>query len=225
MKSLLITAALTLFYSGVSAQTLKETLLRKDPGLKDVTVIKCKDAKNLFITILIKEKDWWEDLKVVSFSKNRILWTAEFDTLPSSQSIHTAKQISLKGQAFPFIEVFDVTHQGNGFYYLYELKNRHARLIAQTRAVDWNFDMSLQVKNKFDCSIIYKGGTLTPFYKDLNNDGQTDIILKGTIQIFESDRKTKLKEYYAQKVLIFDTTKRKFTEDLKQRKGFDKDDD
>ena len=85
--------------------------------------------------------------------------------------------------------------------------------------------MGLEFKHKFDCSIIYKGGKLTPIYKDVNNDGVTDMILKGTIQIFESDWKTKLKEYSAQKVLVYSMTKKKFIEDLKQRKGFDKDDD
>jgi hypothetical protein len=200
-------------------------LLRQDSRMKDVTIIKCNTDPNLFITILVREKDWWEDIQVVNFSNGHILWTAKFDTLPSSQSILSARQISLKGIALPLIEVFDVTHQGNGYYYLYELKGKQARLITQTRAVDWNFDEGLEFNHKVDCSIIYKGGKLTPIYRDVNNDGITDIILKGTIQIFESDWKTKLKEYPAQKVLVYNITKKRFIEDLKQRKGFDKDDD
>jgi hypothetical protein len=225
MKSLLLITALTLFCFEGNSQTLRQTLLRQDSSLKDVIVIKCKTKADLFITILVKQKDWWEDIELVSFSKGHILWTAKFDTLPSSQSILSARQISLKGISLPLIEVFDVTHQGNGYYYLYEIKGKHARLITQTRAVDWNFEEALEFNHKFNCSIIYKGGKLTPFYRDVNNDGITDIILKGTIQIFESDWKTKLKEYPAQKVLIFNKAKKKFVEDLRQRKGFDKDDD
>ena len=211
MKSLLI-ITLTIFCFTANSQTLRQVFLRHDSNLTDVTVIKCNADPNLFITILVREKDWWEDIQVVNFSNGHILWTAKFDTLPSSQSILSARQISLKGIELPLIEVFDVTHQGNGYYYLYELKGKQARLITQTRAVDWNFDMGLEFKHKFDCSIIYKGGKLTPIYKDVNNDGVTDMILKGTIQIFESDWKTKLKEYSAQKVLVYSMTKKKFIE-------------
>ena len=216
---------MTIFCFSTNSQTLRQVVLGQDLSLKDVTIIKFSADPNLFITILVREKDWWEDIQIVNFSNGHILWTAKFDTLPSSQSILSARQISLKGIAFPLIEVFDVTHQGNGYYYLYELKEKKAILITQTRAVDWSFDMGLEINHKFNYSIIYKGGKLTTFYKDVNNDGVTDIILKGTIQVFESDWKTKLKEYPAQKVLVYSTTKKRFIEDLKQRKGFDRDDD
>ena len=223
MKSLLL-ITLTVFCLTTDSQTLRQELLRQDSTLKDVTIIKCNVDPNLFITILVREKDWWEDLQVVNFSNGHIQWVASFDTVPSSQSIYTARQISLKGIAFPLIEVFDVTHQGNGYYYLYELKGKHAKLITQTRAVDWNFDGGLEYNHKY-CSIIYKNGTLTPTYKDMNNDGYTDIILKGTIQIYDDDWKTMLKQYPAQKVLYYNKSKNKFVEDLKRRKGFKMDDD
>jgi hypothetical protein len=217
--------ALTLFCFEANSQTLKQTLLRQDSSLEDVIVIKCKAKADLFITILAKQTDWWEDIKVVNYSNGYILWTAKFDTLPSSQSILSARQISLKGIGQPLIEVFDETHIGNGFYYLYEIKGKQVNLLTKTRAVDWSFDGALEFNHKFDYSIVYKGGKLTPIYRDVNNDGITDIILKGTIQIVESDEKTKLKEYPAQKVLVFNKVKNKFVEDLKQRKGFKKDDD
>lgn len=225
MKRLFLLVSFALACLNAHSQRLKKILLQQDSSLKDVIVTKCKADPHLYITILVREKDWWEDLKLIKFEKGSILWTAKFDILPSSQSIHSARQIYLKGIAFPLIEVYDVTHQGNGYYYLYQLRGKQAQLIAQTRAVDWNFDEGFDFNKKPNCSITYKNGQLTPTYKDVNNDGIADIVLKGTIQIFDRDWKTKLKEYPAQKVLVYNKSTNQFIEDLKKRKGFKKDDD
>ena len=221
----LITIVSSLLSVESYSQTLKQILLNKNPDIKDVEITKCKASQDLFIAILIREEDWWEDIAIVKFSNGKMRWLASFDTLPSSQSILSAKQISLKGIHNPVFEVFDVTHQGNGYYYLYELKGQNAKLLIQTRGVDRNFENSTEFKHNVDCSIIYKNDQLTPTYKDINKDGIDDVILKGVVQVFASDQNTKLAEYSVQKVFIYDRIFNKYIEDMKQRKGFSKDDD
>lgn len=131
----------------------------------------------------------------------------------------------LEGMHFPLFEIFDHTHQGNGFYYLYKLDGKKLTKIAETRAVDRCFDGNLTIGHRYECSIVYKNDQLIPIYKDLNNDGYADVILKGTIQIFAEDDKTLLRQYPAQKVLLYNHSKGRFIEDLTQRKGFNRDDD
>ena len=97
--------------------------------------------------------------------------------------------------------------------------------IAETRAVDWCFDGALTIGHHYECSIVFKNDHLIQFYQDLNKDGHTDIIPKGTIQVFANDDKTLLKQYPAQKVLLYDKVKKQFVEDLKLRKGFKQGDD
>lgn len=206
-------------------QSLHRQLLKQDSNLKDIRLIPCKCDPDLFIALLITELHWWEEIKIVKFKKGRIVWTAEFDTIPSSQAILSARQISLKGITYPLFEVFDHTHQGNGYYYLYELRGKKAVEVAQTRAVDWGMDGSLDFGTHSECSITFKNDSLTPIYKDVNKDGYTDIILKGTIQIVADDWKTILKQYPAQKVFVYNKEKKRFIEDLKKRKGFGPDDD
>lgn len=103
---------LILFSPKTTPQSLRQQLLKQDSNLKDVKLTPCKCDPDLFIALLITELHWWEEVKIVKFKKGRILWTAEFDTVPSSQAILSARQLSLKGIPHPLFEVFDHTHRG-----------------------------------------------------------------------------------------------------------------
>jgi hypothetical protein len=92
-----------------------------------------------------------------------------------------------------------------------------------TRAVDENSDGSVEINGQY-YDKIFKGAILKPTYKDLNQDGISDVRLTGTIQIC-LDEEHIYKQYPGQKVFIYSKEKKKFVEDLKQRKGFKKDDD
>lgn len=203
------------------SQTLRQELLREEPKLEGLEIIKCKIDPTLFIVIREKQIGWWENLSVIKFRKNKIIWKAKFDKLPTSQSIISARQISLKGFKNPLIEIFDETHLGNGFYYLYELNGKNLKQLVVTIAVDKNEDLALEINNK-NCSRLIKNKHLKPYYQDINKDGFVDLILKGKIQIVGDNY---LKEYFAQKVFIYDSSKKKFIENFKLRKGFELEDD
>ena len=206
-------------------QSLRLQLLKKDTSLKDAKIIKFKDDTTLCIAILIIEQHWWEGLSVIKFNKCHIVWTAKFDTPPSAQSILSARQIILKGIPNPVVEVFDKSHMGNGDYYLYELEGKSMRLLVSTRAVDFCYDSETEMPNTLQFySRVFKGGQLKPRYIDINKDGVADIKLNGIIQIFDDSGKL-VREYYAQKIFLYNKTKNKFIEDLKQRKGFRVSDD
>jgi hypothetical protein len=224
MKPLLL-----LFFSlqilNATSQTLRHQILSQDSALRDVKIARCKCNPNLYLAILITEVHWWEQFELINFKNGHIQWKAYIDTLNTGQAILSARQISLKGLPFPLFEIFDHTHRWNGFYYLYRLDGKKLKKIAETRAVDCCFDGDLIIGHHYECSIVYKNDHLTPIYQDLNNDGYVDVILKGTIQIFAEDDKTLLRQYPAQKVLIYNNSKGRFIEDLTQRKGFKQDDD
>ena len=213
---------LTLISFNASSQTLRQVLLKQYPKLEAIQIISCKSEPDLFIIILVRQDDWWEDIRVVKFKNGKILHTLKFDTLPTSPAILSARQISLIGFYNPLIEVFDITHNGNGFYYLYELQGQKLKLIASTIAVDYHDDGSLEIENHKYCSRLFKDGKLKPTYLDINKDGIVDIKLTGEIEITGNNYSTK---YFAKKVLKYDKIKRKFVEDLKLREGFKKDDE
>ena len=204
-----------------NSQTLKQTLSKQYPNAEGILISKCKIESKLFIVTIQNQIDWWEIINIVRFSNHKIKWTAKFNNPPTSQTIHTATQISLPGFKNPLIEIFDVTHNGNGFHYLYELNGRNLIQLVSTIAIDDHDDGAIEINHQI-CSRFIKDGGLKPIYKDLNNDGFTDIKLKGTILINCDDFK---KEHPAQKIFIYDKTKNEFIESLKLRTGFKRHDD
>ncbi len=213
----------TIIWTASEGQSLKQLLLKQHTECKDVQVIPCKSDPDLFIAILQQAPDWWETLAIVKYKNGKILWQGHFDSVPVEQSIRSARQITLKGLINPLIEVYGETHQGNGFFYLYELNARTERLLIMTRAVDDNLDGAVEVNGQY-YDKLFKGGILKPTYKDLNQDGITDVRLTGTIQICLGEEHI-YKQYTGQKVFIYSKGKKEFVEDLKQRRGFKKDDD
>ena len=212
----LLFALLMLIATTTNAQTLKQQLLQQDTTLVDAKIIECKDDSSLFIAILVYQPNWWEDICVLKFQNPKIIWKAKFDTLPTAQSIRSARQIALKGNPNLLIEIFDQTHAGNGSYYLYELIDQKLKLIAQTNAVDKHKDGFTGIQGN---STIFKNEQLKPIYADVNKDGFDDVVLKGTIQIIDDDDVV-LQQHKCQKVLLYNKKEKLFIENTKLRKGF-----
>jgi hypothetical protein len=214
---MLIIGALTAVSS--HAQSLRQILMQADNTLRNVRIIPCQGSPELFIAVLVTEDHWWETISFIRFKNHQIISRATIDKLPEAQSIYAAREIFLKGFRDPMIEVFDITHMGNGFYYLYRLHGSRASLLLQTFAVDRNRDGAEHFGDSLECSRVFKHDRLTPSYKDLNNDGYADIRLTGIAQLYAQDDKTLLRQWPVQKVFLYDTIRRRFIEEHRKRIG------
>lgn len=88
-----------------------------------------------------------------------------------------------------FITVYSATHMGNGSLEFLELDNIPDRKAGEEPdyelyAVDNHFE-ELVNKNGTITSKTFENGILTPVYEDINQDGNTDIQLKGTLQEYQ----------------------------------------
>jgi hypothetical protein len=138
-----------------------------------------------------------------------VQWKAHAQTEPTEQSIHKARGISLAGFKNPIIEIFGITHRGNGNLYLYELEGQQLLLLLETRAVDFNADL-LQFRN----------GTLTADYMDLDGDGISDLILTGVIEEWDDKGTLLVGSRPCRQVFLWNVESRAFREDVSRREGF-----
>lgn len=144
--------------------------------------------QSIFYAVIGWQKDWREDLKIGKLQNDKIVWL-DITNRPNEQSILSAKFVSLKGITDPVLEVYGETHMGNGDIYLYRVGENEASLLFNTSAVDehneylWRPGGYPEYGHYSTCGEVYKGGRLTADYKDLNNDGVSDIILSGKTEV------------------------------------------
>lgn len=131
-----------------------------------------------------------------------------------------------------FITVYSANHTGNGNLVLVKMNEAEERPIGslpdyELYAIDSHYE-EMQLNHNPVVSKVFENGVLTPEYKDVNKDGNTDIILKGVLQEYEYDeaqdmQKMKRTEEVCQ-IYEFDPDKKTFTlrsgEDLKEKKPF-----
>lgn len=154
-------------------------LAKKD----DLEVIYSDEDETLFIAIHVEEKDWWESLHIGQIEAGEINWLP-LQNPPSSQSIYSARFMSLEGFEGSLIEVYDITHMNNGSFYLYQKQGNKVVNLLKTRAFDANGGLPKYTKKyqQYDCGETLKDWRLFPDYKDLNGDGATDLILQGFME-------------------------------------------
>ncbi|MFA6424017.1 MAG: hypothetical protein WCV83_01735 [Candidatus Magasanikbacteria bacterium] len=147
--------------------------------------------KKYFLAQIEQEKDWWEKFGVGRLVKENIHWLTidkPLDGPFGEQAILSAKFVDLKEFGNPLVEIYGLTHIGHGFLYIYEIKDDELNLLFKSPAVDFNPDTRWAPGNykKYGygtCGEIFVGGKLASDYKDVNNDGISDIILSGTQEI------------------------------------------
>lgn len=166
----------------INSQIAKE----KNQEIEGVELKYSKDKK-YFLAQIEWEKDWWENFRVGKIKNKNISWLP-IDKLPGEQAILSTKFIDLDEINNPLVEVYGLTHAGHGYLHIYEIKNDSLNLLFETVAVDSNPDTRWAPENykKYGygtCGEIFSGGKLTSEYKDINNDGDEDLILSGTKEI------------------------------------------
>jgi hypothetical protein len=153
---------------------------------------------------------------VVSFQGGRIQWTvAPSEEDVDEQSFIRARAVRLRGVTGPLVEVFGMTHMGNGNYYLFQLRGRELRLTLKTFAVDTHWP---------DNNLI-QGEHLRPQYLDLNGDGYDDVALTGVVQKFgrdpDADPAPPYQAIPCQKIFHWNPQRERFVEDKSRRFGFE----
>jgi|GEM_PF-2629879 len=192
---------------------------------------------SLFSAVIVRQKDWWEDLKVGRYTQGSVKWL-EIDRPPYEQAILSVKFIKLKGFTEPFLEVYGYGHKGTGFFHLYQIKGDNLRLVLETRAVDYKNESHAYLENfmkygHWNCDARFISGLLDSFYEDFNNDGVDDVKLSGreemVCDVFRDDyqigddfttEEEQMAEYGVEKIFLFDASKNTYQLDKVQPSGW-----
>jgi hypothetical protein len=165
--------------------------------------------RSLVAAICEHQGEWWGFFGVYHLSHGRVDWMALADREPDEQSIHSLRAVDIPGRRNPLLEVYGITHMGNGALYLYELRENRLILLLETKAVDFNADLEQ-----------FKGGTLESDYRDVNGDGFADVTLTGVIEEWDEKGKTLVASRPCGKVFLWNIAQGKFIEDMARQVGF-----
>src|SRR3989339_213603 len=221
--SIMLIMMLPLFLGGGVANSLEnkiknQIVMEESEMLEDVELTFSQDKK-YFLAQIEQEKDWWEKLRVGRLIKEDIHWLTidkPIDGPFGEQAILSAKFVDLEGFSDPLVEVYGLTHVGHGYLYIYEIKDDELNLLFSTAAVDYNPDTRWAPDNykKYGhgtCGEIFSNGKLNSEYKDVNKDGNLDLILSGEQEIIcESDDRSngihelKLASIPVKKIFLWD---------------------
>lgn len=195
------------------AQALSEAASAADPEnpLHRIQVAPIAGEGQLYVAIRDRITDWSGDFVCFKYSNGRIDWTATVSEEPFEQSILEVRGFHMLGFPNPLVEVFGISHMGNGNLYLYELCGRELRLLLVTRGVDQHADLNL-----------IRGPHLTVEYRDLNGDGWADVELTGIVEAYSDDPhlEAPIHSYPCRKVFLWDSKSHRFVEDFTQPRGF-----
>ena len=192
--------------SWISPLELREKVLKShkkdDPEeeIEDIEIGKLYDSQ-LFFAIIENQKDWWEYFDIGKIGKHDKVTWLEIESWPEGvymqNSILSARWVELKGFNEPILEVYGITHMGNGSIYLFRVKQDTYDLIFSTFAVDRHYEAHWEPENykKYSygtCSEVFQNDKLAVDYSDVNHDGVSDITLSGIMELScESEEKSK----------------------------------
>ena len=208
---------------GHSIDACKRSMLIPPPDSLDIEIIPNPNTDTIWLEIEVQAKDWWEDIYLVRKSgrgKERIF---EKPIPLTTQSILFASFVNIQFNKAIFFEVYDITHQGNGYYNLFEYKEGILKLLLKLRAVDRHQE---QIGINSDSSFIIKGDRLESEYIDINKDGYKDIRLTGigyVIQgavISEREKSSLRNPINLERFFIWNEEESRFKELVSERKGF-----
>ena len=184
---------------------------KPDETIKRIEAFPVPGSPTLFIAICDHEPHWWGFFGLYKLEEGHIAWQASCDKPPDENSIRNLQARTLPGFGAPIVEVYGMTHMGNGNLYLYELQNRKLVLLLKTRAVD----------DHWGDGFVFHEGRLIPKYTDLNGDGVTDLVLKGDIEERVEQGNRLVSAHLCQKVFLWNKDRHRFEEDLSRRIGLE----
>ena len=120
-----------------------------------------------------------------------------------------------------FIAAYCSSHSGNGNLELISLdelgKPQYSipaicNYYAETEQIANEYELSSSNGDIIKASAVYIGGKLSAEYEDIDNDGNTDIVLKGVLQVYETlgNNKVLQKEYYIKNIYLFEHSSNSF---------------
>ena len=173
------------------------------------------DAPELGLAICDHQQRWWGFFGLYRLQDGRVVWQADCEEQPTEQSVQWLRGLKLTGFSRPIIEVYGMTHMGNGNLYLYELRDQTLVLLLKTRAGDRHVN---DRKTFLD-------GRLMAESPDLNGDGIADLLLKGQVEIRPDGWRVVEATRPCQKAFLWNVASGKFEEDRSRRIGLDDTDD
>lgn len=149
----------------------------------------------------------WGFFSVYCLAGGAVHWEATAGSL-EEESVHKARALRVPGFPGPMVEVFSMTHRGNGFLYLCELRGRSFVTLLKTRAVDAHVDGQT-----------FREWCLEPDYVDFNGDGSIDVVLRGEIDEWDEKGDVVLRSRPCRKVCLWDAVRGRFVEEPSLEEG------
>ena len=173
-----------------------------DGTLERVELSRFEGENDLYVALCDWDARWWGDFVVFCAVNGELQWTATVSEqeAPGAGYGVSARGFRLPGFSYPLVEVLWSSHMGNGSLYLYEMRKRRLHLLLQTRAVDFHSgDGNL-----------YRGGTLTRSYEDIDGDGFADLTLSGVVDEVTFSERTVLASRPVQETFLWNSVHRVF---------------
>ena len=196
--------------------------------LKNVTTIDIHNTflnnvngDEIFLVEIIGNYFWSSQLFLITASDDGDIINVEKTQLGGLSSIFEYDIINISQGTF--IVAYCSTHMGNGSLDLVPIDQPEMVQYSIFGAVDCHnennkmtaieYELSSGYDDEITASAVYLDGKLHADFSDVNNDGNTDIVLTGIQRIykeFSTDTKELEQEYYIKKVYLFDPMKDDF---------------
>jgi hypothetical protein len=149
------------------------------------------------------EKHWWGEMNIIETKPDGSpLFWYDIPKSPTGQSIESVRIIELSRKKY--IEVIDCTHMGNGMLSIYQLRRGRAELTLRARVIT-------------NLSVAFEPRMATIQYKDINGDGEPDVVLDAKVVAKEQPDGLEENESKYHREFVFSTGD--FIERNDQRRG------
>ncbi len=155
----------------VCSRISKVLIANSENILTRALVYPVPESESLFVAICDSIVQWWGRVCFLEYVDGQIVWQADCNEWIVEQSVYRVRAISNPNGDGHLIEVFGMTHMGNGSYYLFELVGRSFKNVLKAWAVDVHTG---------DWKTIRKD-ILAPEFEDVDGDGYLDVVLTGVI--------------------------------------------